>query len=95
MFCSPLPGCTDFDCKSEGGQCGMNPDFCGLFPATYSIDHVRVYQNKNDSRQTIGGTSCAQFVLYTFCVTYLFCFAWKHTTSTAFDVAVCCLKGEN
>ncbi len=44
------------------GQCGMNSGFCKLFPAKYLIDYVRVYQNKNDSLQTIGACD-AYFVI--------------------------------
>lgn len=47
-------GCTTYDCKVPGGQCGMNSNFCKMFPAQFLIDYVRVYQNKNDSRQTVG-----------------------------------------
>ena len=53
-FPTPPPGCTLYDCKELKGQCGMNPGFCQSLPANFYIDHVRVYQNKKDSNQTIG-----------------------------------------
>jgi len=53
-FPNPPPGCSLYDCKDPDGQCGFNPGFCKSLPARFLIDHVRVYQNKNDSRQTVG-----------------------------------------
>lgn len=53
-FPEPGPGCTDYDCKTIPGQCGFNPGFCATLPAKFMIDHIRVYQNKNDSLQTVG-----------------------------------------
>jgi len=53
-FPNPPWGCTLYDCKDPDGQCGFNPGFCKSLPAHFKIDFVRVYQNKQDSRQTIG-----------------------------------------
>ena len=53
-FPNPPWGCTEYDCKSQEGQCGMNAGFCKSLPAKFFVDHVRVYQNKNDSRHSVG-----------------------------------------
>jgi hypothetical protein len=53
-FPTPPPGCTNYDCKTYAGQCGFYPGFCQQLPAKYLIDHVRVFQRVNDSRQTVG-----------------------------------------
>lgn len=53
-FPNPPFGCTDYDCKTAAGQCGFNPGFCHSLPAQFFIDHIRIYQNKNDSRHTLG-----------------------------------------
>lgn len=53
-FPNPPPGCTEYDCKDTAKQCGMNPGWCKTLPAEYLIDYVRIYQNKNDPRQTVG-----------------------------------------
>jgi hypothetical protein len=53
-FPSTPPGCDLFDCKKSKGKCGFNPGFCESLPAQYAIDHIRIYQNKNDSKHTIG-----------------------------------------
>lgn len=53
-FPAPPYGCNDYDCKTVEGKCGFNPGFCQTLPAYFHVDYVRVYQNKNDSSQTIG-----------------------------------------
>lgn len=53
-FPNPPPGCVNYDCKDVNAQCGFNPGFCKTLPADFKIDYVRVYQNKKDSRQTLG-----------------------------------------
>lgn len=54
-FPNPPLGCvTDYDCKKVDGRCGFNPGFCQTLPASMYVDHIRIYQNKNDSRQTVG-----------------------------------------
>lgn len=53
-FPNPPWGCTLYDCKDPEGQCGFNPGFCKSLPASFLVDYIRIYQNKNDSRQTIG-----------------------------------------
>ena len=53
-FPNPPFGCTEYDCKTTEGQCGMNPGFCKSLPAKFLIDSVRVYQNKDDPRQNVG-----------------------------------------
>jgi beta-glucan synthesis-associated protein KRE6 len=53
-FPNPPFGCTEYDCKTTEGQCGMNPGFCKSLPAKFLIDSVRVYQNKEDPRQNVG-----------------------------------------
>jgi hypothetical protein len=47
-------GCTEFDCKTTTGQCGMATGFCDTLPAKMQIDSVRVYQDLNDTRQSLG-----------------------------------------
>lgn len=46
--------CDIYDCKVDNGRCGFNPGFCDMLPAYYLIDHVRVYQNKEDPLMTVG-----------------------------------------
>ena len=53
-FPNPPFGCTEYDCKTTEGQCGMNAGFCKSLPAKFLIDSVRVYQNKEDPLQNIG-----------------------------------------
>lgn len=53
-FDDPPPGCTEYDCKTEAGRCGMSPGFCQSLPAEMHIDHVRVYQKKNHSSHYVG-----------------------------------------
>jgi beta-glucan synthesis-associated protein KRE6 len=53
-FPNPPLGCTEYDCKTTEGQCGMNPGFCKSLPAKFLIDSVRVYQNKDDPYQNVG-----------------------------------------
>jgi hypothetical protein len=53
-FPNPPWGCTDYDCKNTGSQCGFNPGFCKTLPAKFMIDHVRIYQNKADPLHTVG-----------------------------------------
>eukprot|EP01036_Dinobryon_divergens_P025520 gene25520-34076_t len=53
-FPNPPPGCSLYDCKDPDGQCGINAGFCKSLPAKFLIDYVRVYQNKEDSTQTVG-----------------------------------------
>lgn len=53
-FPSPPWGCTEYDCKKVDGRCGFSSGFCQTLPAKFLIDHVRIYQNKDDPRQTIG-----------------------------------------
>jgi beta-glucan synthesis-associated protein KRE6 len=53
-FPDPPPGCVKYDCKSESGQCGMDPNFCSTLPAYMYIESVRVFQRYNDSGQTLG-----------------------------------------
>ena len=53
-FPNPPWGCTEYDCKTTEGQCGMNSGFCKTLPAKYLIDSVRVYQKKGDKQQSIG-----------------------------------------
>ena len=47
-------GCDVFDCKVSGGQCGLWPGFCESLPAEFEIEYVRVYQDKNNTRHTLG-----------------------------------------
>lgn len=53
-FPNPPPGCTEYDCKDPEKRCGFAPGFCDTLPAEYKIDHVRIYQDKNNSYQTLG-----------------------------------------
>lgn len=53
-FPNPPDGCVDYDCKTSVGQCGFNPGFCKTLPAKFKIDHIRIYQNVNDSTHTVG-----------------------------------------
>ena len=43
-FPEPPPGCDKYDCKVPEGLCGMSAGFCHSLPATFLIDHVRLYQ---------------------------------------------------
>jgi hypothetical protein len=53
-FPNPPYGCTEYDCKTIEGRCGMNGGFCQTLPANMYVDHVRVYQNKEDPLQYVG-----------------------------------------
>lgn len=53
-FPDPPWGCTEYDCKVQGGQCGMFPGFCEQLPATFEVNYIRIYQNKDDPKQTVG-----------------------------------------
>lgn len=46
--------CDIYDCKVDNGRCGFSQGFCDMLPAYYLIDHVRVYQNKDDPQMTVG-----------------------------------------
>lgn len=53
-FPNPPPGCGDeYDCKKSDKRCGFAPDFCKTLPAEMKIDHVRVFQNKEDPIMTV------------------------------------------
>ena len=43
-FPAPPWGCTEYDCKTTSGRCGMSKGFCESLPAEFHIDSVRVYQ---------------------------------------------------
>lgn len=47
-------GCTEYDCKTKEGKCGFHDGFCESLPAEFQIEYVRVYQDKNNSRHTLG-----------------------------------------
>lgn len=47
-------GCSSYDCKDPESQCGFNAGFCKSLPAKFAVNYVRVYQNKNDPKQTVG-----------------------------------------
>eukprot|EP00602_Paraphysomonas_sp_CaronLab_P012455 CAMPEP_0185041464 /NCGR_PEP_ID=MMETSP1103-20130426/40766_1 /TAXON_ID=36769 /ORGANISM="Paraphysomonas bandaiensis, Strain Caron Lab Isolate" /LENGTH=529 /DNA_ID=CAMNT_0027581193 /DNA_START=186 /DNA_END=1772 /DNA_ORIENTATION=+ len=51
----PTPqGCTEFDCKTSTGRCGFDPGFCRSLPAIFSVDHIRIYQDKENPTHTVG-----------------------------------------
>lgn len=56
-FPEPPPGCDKYDCKVADGTCGMNPGFCHSLPATFLIDHVRVYQYTERLRERDSNSS--------------------------------------
>ncbi|GMI22957.1 hypothetical protein TeGR_g3736 [Tetraparma gracilis] len=46
-FPAPMPAgckCKSFECGDPDCECAFPPGFCANFPATFEIDHVRVYQ---------------------------------------------------
>ena len=53
-FPATPPGCTEFDCKIPSDQCGFDPGFCHTLPATFLVDHIRIYQNKKNPNHTLG-----------------------------------------
>jgi len=53
-FPNPPWGCTEYDCKDPEARCGFNPGFCQSLPAEFSVEYVRVWQNKQDPIQTVG-----------------------------------------
>eukprot|EP01041_Mallomonas_annulata_P001781 gene1781-3454_t len=53
-FPDPPWGCTEYDCKTAEGKCGVWPGFCEQFPVDFEMDSIRVYQKKGDPYQTIG-----------------------------------------
>lgn len=53
-FPNAPPGCDDYDCKDPAKRCGFNAGFCESLPAEFKIDHVRVYQRRDDPLQTLG-----------------------------------------
>jgi len=53
-FPNPPWGCTEYDCKDPEARCGFNPGFCQSLPAEFSVDYVRIWQNKKDPLQTVG-----------------------------------------
>ncbi|CAM9984531.1 unnamed protein product, partial [Laminaria digitata] len=46
--------CTCYDCKDPACRCAIPNGFCSMLPSSFMIEHVRVYQNKNDSRMSVG-----------------------------------------
>lgn len=47
-------GCDpDYDCKDPEKRCGFFPGFCKNLPAEMKIDHIRVFQNKEDPIMTV------------------------------------------
>ncbi|CAM9322280.1 unnamed protein product [Pylaiella littoralis] len=52
--CKPGCACDCFDASDPACECAVDPEFYGLFPAEFVIDHVRVYQARNDSSHTVG-----------------------------------------
>ncbi|CAB1112410.1 unnamed protein product [Ectocarpus sp. CCAP 1310/34] len=56
-FPDPCPSgcdCACYDCKDPACHCAIPSGFCNMLPSYFMIDHVRVYQNKNDSSMSIG-----------------------------------------
>lgn len=46
--------CLCYDCKDPSCHCAIPYGFCKMLPSFFMIDHVRVYQAKNDSRMSVG-----------------------------------------
>jgi len=55
--CPPGCACDCWDCKKVECLCAIPNKMCNNLPAHFLIDFVRIYQNKNDSRQWVGCTS--------------------------------------
>lgn len=56
-FPKPCPDgckCTCYHCDDPDCFCALPQGYCSNFPATFEIDHVRVYQAVNDSKQVLG-----------------------------------------
>jgi beta-glucan synthesis-associated protein KRE6 len=53
-FPATPPGCDEYDCKTDKGRCGFAPGFCHTLPATFRVDSVRIYQNKNNTNHSVG-----------------------------------------
>lgn len=63
--------CEKYDCKSKSfsKKCGFSSGFCDMLlkdKIEYKVNSIRVYQNKNDPKQTIGcstpGRPTSQFI---------------------------------
>ncbi len=55
-FPTPCPlgcSCSCFDCRKQECACGLPPAMCQNFPASFLIDHVRVFQKPDDRRHTL------------------------------------------
>ncbi|CAM9159554.1 unnamed protein product, partial [Scytosiphon promiscuus] len=56
-FPDPCPvgcDCACYDCKNTACHCAIPNGFCNMLPSFFMVDHVRVYQNKNDSSMSVG-----------------------------------------
>ncbi|GMH67683.1 hypothetical protein TrRE_jg1878 [Triparma retinervis] len=50
-FPAPIPegcNCESYDCSDPLCACAFSPGFCDNFPATFEVDHVRVYQREGE-----------------------------------------------
>lgn len=52
--CPPGCPCTCYDCNDPDCECSFFPGFCNSLPAHFQIDHVRIWQNPNDTYHTLG-----------------------------------------
>jgi hypothetical protein len=56
-FPAPCPegcSCECFECGKAECACGLPDGYCDNFPASFEIDHVRVYQAVNETKHTLG-----------------------------------------
>ncbi|CAJ1969106.1 unnamed protein product [Cylindrotheca closterium] len=56
-FPAPCPSgckCSCFECGNPDCACALPPGYCDNFPASFEIEHVRVYQAVNERKHTLG-----------------------------------------
>ena len=56
-FPEPCPegcDCSCYECGNPACTCGLPEGFCENFPASFEIDHVRVFQAVNESKHVLG-----------------------------------------
>lgn len=46
--------CSCYECGNPDCTCGLPEGFCENFPASFEIDHVRVFQAVNESKHVLG-----------------------------------------
>ena len=51
---NPNSDCSCYECGNPACTCGLPEGFCENFPASFEIDHVRVFQAVNESKHVLG-----------------------------------------